>query len=519
MRTIKYVIFVFLVFALFSCEKQEFTNLADSDLDFPAPTNIEVSQNTVTSCTLIWEDNSVGEVGFQIDRKRKGEEWIPGYRRVEEDVETWIDTTMVAGSQYYYRVYGFAGENRSTSLETEIELSFSGPTYLNTVINSVSSCTLDWDDNSEGESGFKIDRKKDDEEWFEEYITVGENVVTFTDSELQAGSIYYYRVYGYAGVISTSSFENQAELTYVAPDEFNISLLSFTSCNLSWIYENLGDEEGFKIFRRFPEEEWNEIVQLGNSIRDFTDFDLNSGENYEYKIFAYNTLLEAGEEVTTVVKLPPTDFTDVDGNLYSIVQIGTQFWMRENLAVTHYRNGEAINFVDSPHTWKYTNEGSCCVLYNVPGYLGDYGLLYNYLAIQDDRGFTPEGWKLPSDEEFKEMEIYLGMSVEESNDFGFRGYNIGSKLAGNESLWEDTDIVNSSEFGVSGLNLVPGGYRDDTGAYYYMDKFSRVWTSTFEENYGDYQILYRRLEGYETRVRREYTNETYGLSVRCIWGE
>ena len=76
--------------------------------------------------------------------------------------------------------------------------------------------------------------------------------------------------------------------------------------------------------------------------------------------------------------------TDIDGNVYQTVQIGDQFWMAENLKVTHYQNGDEI---------------PCNVYNDDPSNAAIYGRLYNWYAVDDERGICPEGWHVPSDDE------------------------------------------------------------------------------------------------------------------------
>lgn len=116
------ILFAIVSLLLLSCDKPEFTNLADTDLTFPAPTNLTVTQTSPTSCNLSWQDNSTGEQGFKIDRKKDSEEWIIAYQTVNENVETLGETDLTAYSTYQYRVYGFADENTSAPITGTIEL-------------------------------------------------------------------------------------------------------------------------------------------------------------------------------------------------------------------------------------------------------------------------------------------------------------------------------------------------------------------------------------------------------------
>ena len=108
--------------------------------------------------------------------------------------------------------------------------------------------------------------------------------------------------------------------------------------------------------------------------------------------------------------------------------------MAENLKVTHYNDGSEIPTglsSGSDGEWANTTEGAYAVYDDNPSYADIYGNLYNWFVVDDDRGVCPDGWHVPSDEEFIELEMFLGMSEEEANNTGWRGTDEGSKLAGN----------------------------------------------------------------------------------------
>ena len=83
--------------------------------------------------------------------------------------------------------------------------------------------------------------------------------------------------------------------------------------------------------------------------------------------------------------------TDVDGNIYKTAKIGNQWWMLENLRVTHYRNGESIPIVVDRVEWGNLTTGACCCYDNLDGDVAVYGRLYNWFVITDQRGLTPPG--------------------------------------------------------------------------------------------------------------------------------
>ena len=157
--------------------------------------------------------------------------------------------------------------------------------------------------------------------------------------------------------------------------------------------------------------------------------------------------------------------TDIDGNVYQTVQIGNQIWMAENLKVTHYNNGDEIPTGYTDDDWANLSTGGYAVYDDNESHADTYGYLYNWYAVETGN-LAPEGWHVPTDDEIKELEMYLGMSQEEADDTGWRGTNEGSKLAGRADLWIDGDLGNNPEFGTSGFDFLPGGYRlHDGGSY------------------------------------------------------
>jgi len=423
MRKIKILILLAVALILIlSCDKPEFTNLADPDLEFPAPTNLSIYGTSVTSCELNWQDNSIGEQGFKIDRKKDSENWVIVYQTVSENVETIIETGLTTTSTYQYRVYGFADENTSASIIGEINMTFPAPTNL------------------------------------------------------------------------------------------TITQTSFTSCEISWNYSGFGDEDGFKIERRLIGGNWIEIVQIGISETSFEDTGLIEEETYEYQVFAFNSLCN-GNAVTETIELL-TSVTDVDGNVYQTVQIGNQIWIAENLKVTHYRNGDAIPHITGNGDWTDTNSGAYCVYYNTPLNADIYGNLYNWYAVDDSREIAPAGWHVPTDEEIMELEMYLGMNYSEAHDIGMRGTNEGSKLASRSDLWADGDLENDPEFDSSGFSFLPGGYRAYyTGSFGLLSYSGNLWSST---EIGS--VVWRRLLQYDNNAvaRDDYGIKRYGFSVRCV---
>jgi uncharacterized protein (TIGR02145 family) len=203
--------------------------------------------------------------------------------------------------------------------------------------------------------------------------------------------------------------------------------------------------------------------------------------------------------------------TDIDGNVYQTVTIGTQVWMAENLKVTHYRNGDPIPNVTDGGTWAGLTAGAYCNYNNDAGYDGTYGHLYNWYSINDSRNMAPAGWHMPSDAEWKQLEIYLGLSQAEADAEDWRGNDEGGKLkeVGTTHWWSP----NTGATNESGFSALPGGVRHNLPVYDYMGIGAYFWSST--ESGGSY-VWYRHLGYNNSGVFRYYGHKVEGFSVRCV---
>ncbi len=209
--------------------------------------------------------------------------------------------------------------------------------------------------------------------------------------------------------------------------------------------------------------------------------------------------------------------TDVDGNTYQTIIIGNREWMMENLKVTHYRNGDEIPILTSDADWMDADFGARCAYNNDDSNAEEFGLIYNWYAVNDSRNIAPEGWHVATDAEWKELEMFLGMSQSEADAEGWRGTNEGSKLAGNVDSWTAGELVNDPQFGESGFTGLPGGFRFYTdGGFSLMGDNGYFWT--LDEN-SSTNAWRRKLKFNTTQVSRNNFNKKNGFNVRCVKGD
>jgi uncharacterized protein (TIGR02145 family) len=204
--------------------------------------------------------------------------------------------------------------------------------------------------------------------------------------------------------------------------------------------------------------------------------------------------------------------TDIDGNIYKTVKIGEQWWMAENLKVTHYRNGDAITNITDNSEWVNLNSGAYCAYANDPVNVSTYGLLYNGYAVIDNRNIAPEGWHVPTEQEWIELEKHLGMNDSEIQTYFWRGTDQGTKLK--ERGTEHWNDPNSGATNETGFLALPGGGRFYMeGSFSYLGRQGCWWSSTEKSS----TYAWSRRLGYDKlNIYRDYDFKKHGFSVRCI---
>jgi len=199
--------------------------------------------------------------------------------------------------------------------------------------------------------------------------------------------------------------------------------------------------------------------------------------------------------------------TDIDGNVYQIVQIGDKFFMKENLKVIHYNDGSEILYLIKDNDWISTSLGAYSIPDNNESNTDTYGYLYNWYAVNDKRGICPEGWHVLSNNEYTLLTDYLGGG----SVAGGKMKECTPESCPQSEYW---DIPNRGATNESGFTALPSGYRDNkNGNYYTMGDYGYFWTST--EKNSNY-ARYRRLNHYYSRFVRGNKNKKNGFSVRCI---
>jgi uncharacterized protein (TIGR02145 family) len=195
------------------------------------------------------------------------------------------------------------------------------------------------------------------------------------------------------------------------------------------------------------------------------------------------------------------EVTDIDGNHYRAVRIGRQVWLAENLRTTRFRDGTAVRLVGDKEDWSDFTVGA----YSKPARdsLGDrasYGLLYNFYAVSDSCRLCPEGWHVPSAEEWRGLVDGLG------------GVDVagGAMKDTTPGFWRVLVPGTSNE---SGFSAVPAGGRGRFGRAGEVGYYATWWSSTSHDSaYAWHWGLYPDRNG----IRSNPGHKASGFSVRCI---
>ncbi|HOG19479.1 MAG TPA: fibrobacter succinogenes major paralogous domain-containing protein, partial [Salinivirgaceae bacterium] len=127
------------------------------------------------------------------------------------------------------------------------------------------------------------------------------------------------------------------------------------------------------------------------------------------------------------------------------------------------------------------------------------------------QGICPTGWHLPSDAEWKQLEMYLGMTQEQANNTWYRGSNEGGKLKeAGTSHWKSPNEGTTNE---SGFTALPGGYRSNYGYFYSVGSHGHWWSAT---EINDTIAWYRSMNYSNSKVIWDNFYKEVGRSVRCL---
>jgi uncharacterized protein (TIGR02145 family) len=296
-------------------------------------------------------------------------------------------------------------------------------------------------------------------------------------------------------------------------NDFIIDMLSdIPKFYLGGTFSNFTDDAKKALIQVFGEIQLSvNLINSSDGDSDWLNFQLNNDLTIDYSLESdeegYENLdeKEDEDEVTELVSIAEistgkdTIVPDIDGDSYNGVQIGTQFWTTKNLNISKYRNGDEIPQVQDAAEWAVLTTGAWCYYENKEENGITYGKLYNWFAVNDPRGLAPEGFHIPSDEEWNCLTEYLG------------GENVaGGKMKEKGKVhWAEPNKKANNTSGFTGL---PGGECNYNGTFWCLGEIGWWWSSSDDETEG----MSINLNSDNGIAQVYYFDKTSGFSVRCL---
>jgi uncharacterized protein (TIGR02145 family) len=193
------------------------------------------------------------------------------------------------------------------------------------------------------------------------------------------------------------------------------------------------------------------------------------------------------------------EITDIDGNVYQSIKIGNQTWMKENLRVSRYRNGDMIITGLGNANWSSSTMGAWSNYNDSPAFDVVYGKLYNWYAVSDQRNLCPLGWHIPSSAEYSILFDNLGGSTA-----------AGGKMKLNSSIWQSPNVGVSNS---SGFSWIPGGSRTN-GNFMELGIISGAWSST--PTFSNLDAFVYTATNQSITIGTNSASKNSGWPVRCL---
>jgi uncharacterized protein (TIGR02145 family) len=241
---------------------------------------------------------------------------------------------------------------------------------------------------------------------------------------------------------------------------------------------------------------------------------LSPEREYEYRAYAitqsdtfysdyisFTTLAKAFSGIDFNPNVSYGEITDVEGNTYKTVEIGTQVWMAQNLNTTQYNDGSAIPLITGEGEWESTTTGAYCNYNNNEANASMYGKLYNAYTVETGK-LCPAGWHVPSRDEWEALIVFLG----------------GESVAGGKMKEQGTEHWSESGSDItneSGFTALPGGLRNSNGAFNAINIGGYWRAATASESQEGFMVTFWT-GSWNAGFRIGEDPKNTGLSVRCI---
>jgi uncharacterized protein (TIGR02145 family) len=264
-------------------------------------------------------------------------------------------------------------------------------------------------------------------------------------------------------------------------------------------------------------------------------------ENQERIIQLKKQLTEKEQQLKLLEQqyvIRPSESTNLSINSnkkIEMVSIGKQTWMKENLNVAFFRNGDPIPEAKSKEEWISAGKQgkpAWCHYYNDPKNDEKYGKLYNWYAVIDSRGLAPIGWRIPEFDDMNLLDTYLwgDVGLKLKNESGWNSWNVEERcracIGWTDDQRRSKKCTSCNNKGVrisktnsgngtnsSSFSALPGGFRNSNGEFEKVGQQCFLWSSTPQFTmYGRYRIL----SNMDDELIMNYATKDVGMSIRCL---
>jgi uncharacterized protein (TIGR02145 family) len=429
-------------------------------------------------------------------------------------------SSLADGTTYYLRAYAINSKGNSYGAEkTLTTITITVPVLTTTLASNISFTSATSGGNITSDGGSVVTARgicwntSGNPTLSDSKSSDGTGIGTFTSNLLSLidGTVYYIRAYSTNSKGTAYGMQQTfSSISSIKPTLNTNPVINITSTTAS-CGGNITNDGGASILERGVC--WSTIPNP--SILDNKSIDGNLTESYTsslsglvsntiYYVKAYATNkmgTNYGNEVSFMTLGPDGtigSMSDIDGNDYKTVVIGTQVWMAENMKTTKYNDGTAIPLVANNHSWyNLTSEGYCW--HDNPIFVNDYGAYYNWYVVNTQK-LCPIGWHVPSDSEWSILTTYLG----------------GESISGGKlkeiglTHWTSDNIADNSY----GFTALPGGFRNGLyGSFVWTRTYGYWWSASEFDNTNAY---FRSMFSGDIAVIKNNWSKKFGFSVRCI---
>jgi len=401
-------------------------------IDYDAPYNLQISKTTEGNIQLTWQYNSQSSnIVYIIARKDGAENWNENYYQTSSDQKVFVEEIPTNSFTIYsYKVKAKETESGNESLFSSPVSYFpelSKPTDLQVQQYSQNQLMISWTDNIQGEAGYKIDRKLNNNNWVEGYAVLEENTESYIDTINESFQTVSYRVYAYVGNTKSPVNEISFTPTIQTPDSLNLSQISTSQVKLSWSYRG-ETPDNFDIQRKIGTNDWANLTQLSGEQKQYIDNLSIESATLSYRVRSKkDTLYSAFSSAKSI------NFNIFELASINLTNSGNQVFVKNNmLFIANDYNGALIYNIENP------TSPNLLTSIHMPGKTLSLALDENKLYMANDQGI---------------MQVYdisaINNPVKLYNDIHFYGQGNHIKIA----------VINGQKYafvsaGSSGLKII-----------------------------------------------------------------